>query len=223
LAKRGTLDHPKTLALASFLAIDQAHAFGLLEALWHFTYHYAPRGDIGRFADDVIVGGMRTRIDPKLVIDALTKSGWIDKHPDPGVRLCIHDWQDHADDATKKKLERAHTAIVATPSRHCSDTVATVEPQRSDDGPPRAREPSHPIPSHPIPSHAGARPGPPERARGSKRSGRKIPAGVFENPPEGNGKGDDKLLEAQRRIDQKKAELAKDLSPIGADIREVLR
>ena len=51
--KRGTIDHPKTLQLASVLKIRLLEAVGLLESLWHWTAKYSPRGNIGQYPDEI--------------------------------------------------------------------------------------------------------------------------------------------------------------------------
>ena len=55
--KRGTINHPKTLMLAETLGVHHLTAVGILEALWHWTATYAPKGDIGRYPDAIIASG----------------------------------------------------------------------------------------------------------------------------------------------------------------------
>jgi len=56
--KRGTPWHPKTLQFAELLKVRRAHAVGYLELLFHFAAQYAPHGDVGRFTDKRISGGL---------------------------------------------------------------------------------------------------------------------------------------------------------------------
>lgn len=100
--KRGTPDHPKTLMLANELSIKKYAAVGLLEMLWHFTARYAPRGDIGRFADGIIGNSLDWGGSIPELIEALVKVGWVDKNNE--YRLVVHDWSDHSDDAADKYL-----------------------------------------------------------------------------------------------------------------------
>ena len=98
--KRGTPNHPKTLALASALNVERWGAVGLLESLWHFTAHYARRGDIGRHGDAAIAAGIGWSGDAQVLISALVSCGWLDAcscH-----RLRVHDWDRHADQAVQK-------------------------------------------------------------------------------------------------------------------------
>jgi hypothetical protein len=178
MAKRGTLDHPKTLALSSLLDIDQAHALGLLEALWHFAGTYAPQGDIGRFSNSAIAQGMRTRINPETLIEALVNAHYLDKCGEKLGRLVIHDWSDHADEAVRKKLQRVNLGFksVETPSRRRRD----VGRQKADSVPTHARGPE----PEPEPSQSLAL----TRAGASRRA-RELAASTNGHPP-GGGSSD---------------------------------
>lgn len=144
MAKRGTLRHPKTLELADRLDCDVGTAFGILEALWHFTADFAPRGDVGRWTDTRIEDALEV---PRLiearghgsVVEALIAARWLDV--DAQYRLLVHDYPDHADEATKKKLSRAGLSFALptmsrqTPepcpdmSRHDLDSCPDMVPQ----------------------------------------------------------------------------------------------
>lgn len=103
--KRNTPQHPKTLALAAALNVPVYSAVGLLEMMWHFTATYTPRGDIGRFSDAEICRGMGWTGRPGELIDRLVDSRWIDSCQTH--RLIVHDWADHMEEATKKRLDRS--------------------------------------------------------------------------------------------------------------------
>lgn len=120
--KRGTPDHPKTLALMDSLACPKPMAVGILELLWHFTARYAPQGDIGRWSDANIAAGVCWAGDPSALVRALLSSGWLDEHAKH--RLVVHDWHDHADDATKKHIQRNELRF-ATASRKRPVSVET--------------------------------------------------------------------------------------------------
>lgn len=102
MAIRGTLDHPKNLALASQLGIDPCYSLGLLEALWHFTGKYAPTGDITATDPKMLAQSMRFSGDGPRLILTLLETGWLDKYRG---RLIVHDWHVWADAAVKKRLE----------------------------------------------------------------------------------------------------------------------
>lgn len=104
MAIRGTLTHRKTRRLAKLMNIAQPFALGLMEALWHVTAEQAPTGAIGRLSNKDIADEMFWDEDPDVLIQAFIDAGLIDKHPQ--FRLIIHDWQSHADQATKRKLAR---------------------------------------------------------------------------------------------------------------------
>lgn len=102
MAKKGTLDHPKTLTLAAELRVEPWAALGLLEALWHFTAQYARRGDIGKHLDQLIADGCRWKGKPERMIAALVKTGWLDENEEH--RLVVHDWAAHCEDLVRKNL-----------------------------------------------------------------------------------------------------------------------
>lgn len=109
--KRGTIEHPKTAALADSLGVELLTAVGLLEALWHFTAKYARLGDVGKFTDQAIADGVYWNGDADDLMRALVSCRFVDE--DATHRLLIHDWADHADGlVVRKALKRA--AIGAT-------------------------------------------------------------------------------------------------------------
>jgi hypothetical protein len=85
-------------------------AVGILESLWHFTAEFAPRGDIGRYTNKRIAAGCGWERNPDVLIQALHDAHWIDT--DTTHRLIIHDWHEHADNTTRKRLVRAHECFV---------------------------------------------------------------------------------------------------------------
>ena len=104
--KRGTPDHPKTLRLARTLGVPLPMVVGYLELLFHWTARFAPRGDVGKFSDADIEVGVGWEGAAGELVSALEAEGWIDAHHDPRVRLVVHDWHEHADDAVKKVVQR---------------------------------------------------------------------------------------------------------------------
>jgi hypothetical protein len=102
--KRGTPRHPKTKKLSRELKIPIAHAVGILEMLWHFTAEFCPMGDIGRMDDVTILESFGESPDNSRILQTLIDIGWIDRSQEH--RLVIHDWHEHCDDYTKKKVKR---------------------------------------------------------------------------------------------------------------------
>ena len=126
--KRGTIEHPKTLQLASVLKIHLLEAVGLLESLWHWTAKYSPRGDIGQYPDEFIAHGIHWHGKGD-VIAALIQCRWVDRSEEH--RLVVHDWHEHADDSTKRSMLRKGLQFVT-----CPDSVPTKSGQCSDNAPP---------------------------------------------------------------------------------------
>lgn len=102
--KRGAIDHPKMLELAELLGVPIYSAVGLLESLTHWTAKYAPRGDVGRWSNDVIARGVGWDRLPAELIDALVRTRWIDASNEH--RLVVHDWSQHADDTVHRQVAR---------------------------------------------------------------------------------------------------------------------
>jgi hypothetical protein len=103
--KKGTLDHWKTLALASALHMHGRYRVGgLLEALWHFTAAYCPNGQIGQIPPAALAAWIGYPDGPRL-LKALTETRWIDG---TGAEARIHDWPQHCEDSVHMKLARAH-------------------------------------------------------------------------------------------------------------------
>jgi hypothetical protein len=108
--KRGTPRHPKVAHLQALLRVKNIvplpTVIGLLELLWHFTAEFAPQGDIGKFADDRIEAACDWYGRKGRLIEALIESRLVDRHPDPAIRLVVHDWNEHADNTVKNRLKR---------------------------------------------------------------------------------------------------------------------
>lgn len=101
--KRNAPMHPKTLTLASMLALRRYEAVGLLELLWHFTAQFCPQGDVGKRTDAQIAAALDWPQDRAAeLMKALVDCGWLDAHPEH--RLVVHDWHDHADGTCDKYL-----------------------------------------------------------------------------------------------------------------------
>lgn len=103
--KRGATDHPKMLAFAQALNVPVYAAIGLVESLIHWTARYAPRGNVGKWTDDVIARGLGWQDSGAELVSAFRSSGWLDDHDEH--RLVLHDWSQHADDAVHRLLARA--------------------------------------------------------------------------------------------------------------------
>jgi hypothetical protein len=108
--KRGTPEHPKTIELAEVLGIPRYAAVGLLELLWHATAKHYPDGDIGRWANRHIAKAVYWDGDADAFVAALIACGWLDAVDDPR-RLVVHDWQEHADDAVKRRWRRRGESV----------------------------------------------------------------------------------------------------------------
>ena len=103
--KREAMGSTKLKRLCHYLGIRTYSAAGIMESLWHLTAREAPQGDIGKLADEDIALGIDWDGDTGKLINALVSSKWLD--PDPRYRLIVHDWHEHADDATDNKLARS--------------------------------------------------------------------------------------------------------------------
>jgi hypothetical protein len=106
--KPGTAEHPKIKRAAALLGIPSFAAAGLMECLWLWTAKYAPKGNVGRWDDDMIVSaipGAAELFQPSQVVAALTTARLLDPHD--VHRLIVHDWSEHAVDSVHMALGRA--------------------------------------------------------------------------------------------------------------------
>jgi hypothetical protein len=92
--------------LAARLDRELPLAVGILSILWDFAATFTPRGDIGKYSNEILSRKLGWRGDPGTLIDALIASGWLDR--DEGHRLLIHDWPTHCEDSVHAKLARDH-------------------------------------------------------------------------------------------------------------------
>ncbi|MDR1613045.1 MAG: hypothetical protein LBT97_09725 [Planctomycetota bacterium] len=84
--------HPKLISTAMVLAIDEAHALGILVRMWLLTFKYAKDGDLWRGDEEstyrfvAIVTGYRG--DVVRLVEVLRNDRWLDG-------WLIHDWLDY--------------------------------------------------------------------------------------------------------------------------------
>jgi hypothetical protein len=119
--KREAPSCTKMKRLCKRLGLRQYMGIGLLESLWHLTAREAPHGDIGKLDDEDIALYLDFEGRPEDLIEALVDAKWLDRcscH-----RLTVHDWHEHADDATKKKVERSKRPFL---SRHVSTSAEHI-------------------------------------------------------------------------------------------------
>lgn len=149
MALRGTLTHWKTRMLAKSLGIMPCHALGILEALWHTTAELAPSGNIGRLPNQAIAMEMFYEGDPDELIEALIASKHLDNNP--VHRLIVHDWAQHADYNTKRKVDRRNESIIANDG---SAHVMTRHKSIPEPVPVPVPEPVPvPVPEPPVATH----------------------------------------------------------------------
>jgi hypothetical protein len=105
---RRTVRRLRALLPAEVLSIldPETVLFGILERLWHTAAASAPRGDIGRLADDLICESCGWLGDTDSLIPLLIECGWIDTSDQ--YRLVIHDWADHAPNHVRGNVKRHH-------------------------------------------------------------------------------------------------------------------
>lgn len=91
--KSGTTEHPKFRMLRAVLQLPDWGVVGILESLWNITAKWKDHGGIGEWSNAEIACAIGWVGDPEQLIEALTRTGWLDEHPTH--RLMVHDWQDH--------------------------------------------------------------------------------------------------------------------------------
>ena len=110
MALRAVLEHPKFAALKVRLGLRKCEALGYLEGLWHFCGRFTPQGNIGKYSDLQIESWLEWSGAQGVLIAALVAEKWIDECSES--RLIVHDWDTHADKATKQALTRAELAFL---------------------------------------------------------------------------------------------------------------
>ena len=113
--KAGTIMSTKMLLLARRLGVCRNHAAGIMDHFWEWTARNAPRGDVGRFSDEVLQEEVAPELKRKSLVDALVAEGWLDRADFTGLepnqpagwpRLYVHDWHDHCENRVRLWLTR---------------------------------------------------------------------------------------------------------------------
>lgn len=139
--KKGTSRHPKMKRLARELSISRHEATGIMVDLWEWAGDYATDGAIGRHDNYAIADGVEYQGDADSLVEALVKSGWVDRCADH--RLCIHDWASGCDQWVKRKLERSNQVFSHQPissSNHRPDNGGQRPPCGGREGEGKERD-----------------------------------------------------------------------------------
>lgn len=129
MAKRGVLEHPKTLDLACTLGIMDCFALGILEAFWHHVGKYHEDGDMTGAKPAMVARSIRYTGDAQQLWDALIDAGFLDVLPDG--RTLVHGWSEHADDAVHTRLYRSVTPF-ADGAKPKARSIGIAEKSRLD-------------------------------------------------------------------------------------------
>ncbi len=131
MAKRGILEHPKTLRLARKMGWEPWMAVGLLESLWQWCSRYAITGEITCDFEDVC-DGIRYSGDPQKLRDVLIECRWLDVVD--GGRLVVHDVRHHADNTWRQNLQDAGLVWWdgTPPRKHRGESTNPVQPAEAD-------------------------------------------------------------------------------------------
>jgi hypothetical protein len=143
--KRGTVNHPKTCALAAELGLEQWGAAGIVASLFEWTQFYAKRGDIGRHPNAAIARGIGWTGDPDRLIGALVAVHYLDRcrcH-----RLRVHDWHDHADQTVRRSEEVKKHGLIECYGDASSLLVECEQPTSQPSPSPSPSSSSTPTPS----------------------------------------------------------------------------
>jgi len=105
MALRAVLEHPKFAAFKMRLGLRKCEALGYLEGLWHFCGRFTPQGNVGKYSNLQIESWLEWSGSEGGLIAGLIAEKWLDECPES--RLIVHDWDTHADKATKQALTRS--------------------------------------------------------------------------------------------------------------------
>lgn len=100
--------HPKTTRLARTLGCSRPQAVGMVIMLQLWAMPYAPDGNLTKFDAEELADACAWDGEPKELVDALVKCGWIDRD---GRHLYLHDWDQYGGKVVKKyQRERERAA-----------------------------------------------------------------------------------------------------------------
>lgn len=84
--------HPKLIATAMELGIDEAHALGIVTRMWLFAFKYTKDGGLWRGDEDAshkfVAIATAYKGDVRQLVEVLRKERWLDD-------WLIHDWLDY--------------------------------------------------------------------------------------------------------------------------------
>jgi len=103
MAKRGILEHPKTIELAALLDLPECYAVGILECLWHHVARYFPCGEITGLKPSILARSIRYPGEPQALWEALQATGFLETLDG---RTFVHDWSEHADNSVHQLLKK---------------------------------------------------------------------------------------------------------------------
>jgi hypothetical protein len=109
--KAGVAKHWKTLRLARALDCNVPEALGYLFLLWSWcsTSETHRDGGVGRYEDRDIEDALMWGGKPGELLRTLLDLRWLDAHPEPSVRIVVHDWPDHCEDYVHRALAKKCT------------------------------------------------------------------------------------------------------------------
>lgn len=110
MAKRGTITSTKNRRLAAALTrllghpVELWQSHGMLESVWHAVAKRAPRGDIGRITNQDLADEIWFSGDADALVGVLVDVQVLHEHEE--LRLVVHGWSEHADNAVRQTLAR---------------------------------------------------------------------------------------------------------------------
>ena len=84
------LSHPKTKRLARMLGVTLPDVVGRLHLLWWWAMNYAKDGNLSKYDASDIADAVEWDGDQGLLLNALIKTGFIDKNKDG--TMVLRDW-----------------------------------------------------------------------------------------------------------------------------------
>ncbi len=115
MALNGAYEHPKTRRLARTLGLDPWAALGLMEAVWAWVRKAARDGRIDTDQWEDLADYLRWRQPAMELATLLVEAKFVDAMDG---WWWVHDWDQHADDTTRKALDRSGKGFAnGAPSR----------------------------------------------------------------------------------------------------------
>jgi len=131
--------HPKRISLGSLMGWDKYQTVGRLHAFWWWCVDYALDGDLSKFNDEQLAEAVGLdSSQAKQFVEAMVKSGWIDREPD----FRVHDWWDYVGNFLQRKYKSSPGAWKKIKDKYYQTTDKRSSKLPTNSGAPNLTKPN---------------------------------------------------------------------------------